>query len=247
MKKILFGLMMAIGLVSQCSAGIITVNYSASNSPSSNPDATASGDFMGAVDLFTSNSSPTNSGNFFANPQWGLFANSGAESQAGTKPFGTLEGINRTLNQTGDYVQLNFQNGSVQSGGSVGFFLRNASNQAMATFFFSGGQSFYQINDQTGPSSTGFGYTTNSFQIRIALTDSLGGYTLTAGSQTLSGRTLNNFSSGISQLVVFNNNAGSGAGANLRFDNLVVTAVPEPTALLMVGLVGVAGLVRRRR
>jgi hypothetical protein len=58
------------------------------------------------------------------------------------------------------------------------------------------------------------------------------------------GSALDNVASAVLRYTV---TGGTGPGAFVRFDNLQVSAIPEPTAILMVGsLIGLVGLRRRR-
>ncbi|MBL8854598.1 MAG: hypothetical protein JNK57_11580 [Planctomycetaceae bacterium] len=236
-----FVLLFAISLgASQTSAGLVT--YNMLDSPSQSPDAQATGDFVGNVDLFSTNING-GGGNFNSGGRWGLWSN-GAQSSSQSESFSSLSGIGRSLNQTGDFFRINFRNQSIANGGSVGVYLLNSSNQVMTTMYFSGGGTHYQINDGGGNSSTGFGYSTNAFELGFELSNSSGGYSLTIGSQTLS-RSFANFGSGISSFVVFNNNAN--VGGDVTFNNVRLNAVPEPTSGLLIGLFGLIAGVRRYR
>ena len=54
---------------------------------------------------------------------------------------------------------------------------------------------------------------------------------------------------GESILIGFSINHGAGSGSNghIGVDNITVTAVPEPSSIALLGLVGLAGAVRRRK
>ncbi|MBU3660286.1 MAG: hypothetical protein FGM14_10470 [Flavobacteriales bacterium] len=142
---------------------------------------------------------------------WGMYANSSGEAN-GIRPF--------TSNlSTGSSLNFSIDNGSVQSGGVVGFSLRNSSSQNLMEFYLTGGSSFYTINDNAGPSLTSVPNTTTGLRISISYTGantySISITPASGGNTTyFTGRTFS--TTGTSNQVpreirFFNYNAGSGS------------------------------------
>ena len=70
----------------------------------------------------------------------------------------------------GSTLNFSIDNSSVQSGGVVGFSLRNSANAALMEFYFTGGASFYTINDNAGASLTTVPFTSSGLDISISYT-----------------------------------------------------------------------------
>jgi len=171
---------------------------------------------------------------------WGLYANSGQTASA-VRSFSSALSV-------GQSFSLRMDNGWIDSGGTVGFGLQNASNTNRFEFYFVGGASKYQRNDSGGVQNTTLDFTDGGLTIVFTLTGT-NTYTATVTAyydsgtspqtDTFSGTLLN--SGAIEKLRVFNYNAGSG-GAHDAFFNSI--AVPEPAALSLLALSGM--LLRRR-
>lgn len=223
-----------------------TVTYTAIASPANSPDANSS--LGGSINLLTLTTGGANSGGFFSNPNWGLFGNSGQQATATSATFSSLAGIAKSLNQANESVSFTIDHGNIQNGGSIGAFVRDSSNNVVSTVFFNGGDSVYRVTDASGSSSSlGIGFNSSAFTIGFELNNTTGNYTLSVNGSNFI-RNLNG--TNINSISIFNNNAGAGSGADVLFNNITITAVPEPSSVLLLGsLVGGAGfrLWRRRR
>jgi hypothetical protein len=239
-------------LAAECAAAVFTHNASAR--PGLNPDAgtvnawlvtLTSGD-SGQNGDFQGNSAGNGDGNGAgagANA-WAMYANSGQTARATTTAFNTLSDVS-ALNMAGQFLSLDFDNGFIDTGGSVGVTFRDSSNNEQFTFRFLGGSPNYRYTDATNNDTpTTKGFTDDGFNINMLLTNGSGGYQFTAGTTTISG-TLKQNSSTIASVQVFNSFAGGGSERNVYFDHLRIStaAIPEvsaalaiPVAVIMTGL-----------
>ncbi|MFY7879275.1 MAG: beta strand repeat-containing protein, partial [Lacibacter sp.] len=157
-----------------------------------------SGHFTGSSDINVSGRS------------WAMYASSSGQANA-IRPFTSSMSVGSTL-------RFSIDNGFVQTGGTIGFSLRNSSSQNLMEFYFSGGQSNYTISDNAGASATTIPYSTSGFNIAITYT-AANTYSMSvtpaAGGTTVyfTGRTFS--ATGGSQVPkeirFFNANAGSGS------------------------------------
>lgn len=223
------------------SHGAATVNYVASNSPSASPDANTNTvnvwttTSSGSAGFFSGNSGGNGDGNGAGagNPAWAMWANGGGQSFAQYDFQSSALAVSQTLG-------LNFDNGYINNGSSVGIQLRSGTTLVFS-LYFRGGQSFYEYLDAGGSDiDTTRGFSDDgaafSFTLNSATT-----YSASYGAASWSGTIAN---TAIDNIRVFNNNAGSGGQFDVYFNNL--TVVPEPGAAAL-GLVGTALLLRRRR
>jgi hypothetical protein len=176
---------------------------------------------------------------------FGLFANSGGVSQA-------IRSFTNAINVT-DTVSLAMDNGFIDAGGTVGFGLQTSAGANLFEFFFVGGASSYQVNRAGGSTLTGASFTNAGLNLSFTLTDAdsfsfsidrladgvgtnvinVTGDLITAGA--------------ISRIRLFNANAGFNGDHDAFFNSFAVTAVPEASAFMCFGAVGVfAGLWRLR-
>lgn len=167
---------------------------------------------------------------------WALYANSDQTAEA----VYSLGGGALTVGQA---VALDFDNGYVNTGGTVGVTFLNGGTEVLA-FTFAGGDPNYAIFDGVTTDS-GIGFTADGFNVALNLTAS-GAYSLNAGGNVFNG-TLNNGQTTLDQVRVFNFNAGGGDDFNVFFNNLSVTNVPEPSSTALLGLGGLSLLLHRRR
>lgn len=167
----------------------------------------------------TGNGNGDNNGNGDINTggtAWGMWANSGGQSNA-VRDFA----INWPA---GTVFSLKMDNGFINSGGSVGFGLQNASSENLLEFYFAGGSSNYTYNDATGAHASSVGFTDEGLQLQITLTSStayqLVVTPLDGASSTYSGN-LKNPAGGqsVSRLRLFNANAGSGSTNDAFFNS----------------------------
>ncbi|MCS6774343.1 MAG: right-handed parallel beta-helix repeat-containing protein [Thermoflexales bacterium] len=149
------------------------------------------------------------------NRAWGLYANSGQTASA-----------IRTFNDSftpGSVFEIFMDNGNVQSGGTVGFALQNASGQDLLEVYFIGGGTHYTVHGDT-PTNSGVAFTREGIRVVVTLTTaSTYQATLTrlvdGQSSTVSGALRNN-PGPISRLRLFNANAGSGSTNDLFFNRI---------------------------
>jgi len=90
--------------------------------------------------------------------KWGMYANSSQEANA-IRPFNSSLSVGQTF-------RARFQNGFVDSGGSVGVSLQNSSGQPLWEFYFIGGQTQYRLNG----SLCGIPFTTQGIDVEVTLT-----------------------------------------------------------------------------
>ncbi|MBL7805706.1 MAG: choice-of-anchor D domain-containing protein [Saprospiraceae bacterium] len=164
----------------------------------------SAGSFIGNSDIATGGAS------------WGMWANSGGQSNA-VRPF-VLDW------PAGTVFNLKMDNGSINSGGSVGFGLQNASGENLLEFYFNGGATFYTYDDASGPHNTSTGFTTAGLGLKITLqtptTYELVVSPLSGASSTYTG-SLKNPAGGqnVNRLRLFNSNAGSGSANDAFFNS----------------------------
>jgi hypothetical protein len=171
---------------------------------------------------------------------WGIFGNGGGVGQA-FRPFAP----GSTL-QPGWTFSVDMDNGFIDSGGAVGFGLQNSSSQNLAEFFFAGGDSSYKVNSSGGSAATGVAFTNqglhlsfmltnaNSFSMSIdQLSDGLGTNVTTVTGNLIS----QTGGQSVSQLRLFNANAGFNGDHDAFFNNLAISVVPEAPAVAFGGVI----------
>ena len=214
-----------------------------------NGNGSQSGHFIG--DSTTNGTSPSGGINSPADGAWGLYANSGATSDA-TRPFsGSLS--------VGDTFSIQIDQGFQDGGSTVGLGLQNSSGQNLFEIYYIGGDSVnsWKINSAAGQQnlSPSVGFSTDGFNLSFTLQPSnmfTGTFSDMHGNSANFNGTLTTETGGegISQVRLFNANAGSGNSNNLFFNNMAIVAVPEPsTVALLAGpaLLGAWFFIRRRR
>jgi parallel beta-helix repeat protein len=146
---------------------------------------------------------------------WGLYANSSQTASAVRNflaPF-----------TPGSVFEIYMDNGDVQSGGTVGFALQNGAGQDLLEVYFVGGSAQYTVHGSVAIPS-GVNFTREGVRVVITLTTaSTYQATLTrlvdGAGNTVSG-TLRNNPGPISQLRLFNANAGAGSDNDLFFNRI---------------------------
>ncbi len=151
---------------------------------------------------------------------FGLFNSSGSVTEV-IRNFPAL--------QVGQTFQVDLDNGSVNSGGTVGIALQNANGNNVWEFLFSGGSSSYTINAGSVSPSVNIPFTANGLRISFTLTSST---TYSAYIQALNGGfnygpftgTLSNPVGGqnISRFRAFNFRAGNGPNTTDFFINNII-------------------------
>lgn len=210
------------------------------------PDGDKAGFFVG-----TSQNNGSGNGNVDTDGvSWGMYANN-AYSASATRYF---DG-NLSIGQT---VILSLDNGSIDTGGSVGFTLDGSDDPRASdqfSFYFTGGGNNYWTS--TGryywivPTDTGVGFTSAGLDIGFTLTAAQAysvDITPRGGTTTTLNGTFGS-SANFDHITLYNYTAGSGSGNDAFFNEIQVgQPIPEPTttALLGVGLAGLLGLRRRR-
>lgn len=210
------------------------------------------------VSNFWSSSFSTNAGGFIGDSgsngdgsgagagstAWGLFANSGEQSSITGDINSVIAG--RDFGATGDTISIDFDNGFIDPTTAVGIRFLDPSNSVVSEFSFTGGTSDYTVSDGSGVLNTGIGFTDNGLNFALTILGpslyqfdilAADGGSASSGPRTLSGT--------ISQIEVFNRDAGFGSQRDLFVNNLSIS-VPEPTGLIAFGLY-VAVTTRRMR
>ena len=192
------------------------------------------GSGMGAWTLSTSGTA----GHFIANCDiavssrcWGMYARDGGLSDA-------VRSFNSDMS-AGEVFTMDMDNGSVQSGGTVGFGLLNNSGENLLEFYFVGGGSNYTVDDAAGDKSSGVGFTNTGLRIEITLTSSSTYYmaitNLATSSVTRFAGALKNPAGGqaIRQLRLFNANAGIGSSYDAFFNSITLASGPTAGSLVI--------------
>ena len=186
-----------------------------------------------------------------SNTAFGMYANSSNLAQA-VRPF-DLPLI------AGDSLFIAMDNGNIDGGGAVGLGLQNSSGQNLLEFFFANGNPNYQVSaqnvNQTSPNPLGFTNSGLKLEFHLAsatslnvLIDALFNGPGVDASYTAD---LNPAGGGqsISQLRLFNFNAGGGSDHDAFFNSISITSVPESSAfwfgVLSTGALSIAWYYRR--
>ncbi|MGA1223737.1 MAG: putative metal-binding motif-containing protein, partial [Phycisphaerales bacterium] len=166
-----------------------------------------------------SGSNAGNAGAGAGNPAWGLYANSGGFVQATRMLGGTI-----AIGQT---VSLNFDNGYIDSPGSVRIeFLSVADvsgNGAALTLQFQSGQSFYQVIDSAGVVDTTTGFSGDGGTATLTRTGT-STYSFSWRGYTRTGTFAGSFE-GVNAIRVVNNNAGPNSDRDVYFNTLSVSCI----------------------
>lgn len=145
---------------------------------------------------------------------FGLYANGGGVATA-------RRSINTPLG-VGNKFSIRIDNNWILPGGMVGIALSDSSNVNRVSFFFVGGEDFYRVADASGTRPTSLPYTDGGLSLTFELTSS-NGYTLRAGSNTITNGTLV-AGGAISRLVASNSSAGPDTPYNFYLGAMATTA-----------------------
>ena len=145
------------------------------------------------------------------------------------------------LARSGQEFELEMDNGNIDTGGYVGFVLRNGNVTTNKNagqrfeFLFAGGESTYKYIDENGVHDTGIGFTGGGLSVRFILTspDTYALRVIALGNLTpfnFSGMLSGSAGLSIESMALYNQNAGSGSSKDVFFNKLLVTTgtVPEP-------------------
>jgi len=242
MKKNLIRIFTILILGAHLSFSQSLLQYNAESNPNlwtashTSPNGSENGNFVGA--------SGTSMGN-----AWGLYANTGQTASL-LYNFSTL--------QVGGYVQIDLSLGWMDAGAVVGLSLRNSSGVNRFETYYRGSdptdafkiidagieRNVTGVNTSFGSSSWKSG--TPDFQtIRFTL-GAANSYQLSFDGAGVSNSSLTVAASDITQIRIFNYNAGTTGDKNQYFDNLTVS-VPEPSSATLIALAGAGLLALRRR
>ena len=203
--------------------------------------------------VFSSVSAPgttdSNRGSFIGSSDvgsqsWGFYASNSNISEA----FFDIGGGALSVGQT---ISFRMDNGSINTGGSIGWGLQNAANNNNRfEFYFTGGDSTYRYQDSAGSAeSAGIGFTSGGIDFAFTLT---GTNTYSIDVQPI-GSSVSNFTgtltgtsdSGVDRLRFFNYNAGSGSGHDLFLNSISV--IPEPSSGMVLSFLLSSALILRRK
>ncbi|MDR0994029.1 MAG: alpha amylase C-terminal domain-containing protein [Verrucomicrobiota bacterium] len=153
---------------------------------------------------------------------WGLWANNGGLVSA-IRPFlGPL--------QVGDSVFFLFQNGGINTGGSVGFGLYNGYQQRALEYYFNGGDNSYTLVDASTNTLTR-DWTTNPQAVAFTLLADWT-YSLVINEKTYTGALAPTSLDQIQRIRFWNFNAGEGSNKNSFVSSLSVQGAAELRPLL---------------
>ncbi len=175
------------------------------------------------------------------NAAWGVFGNGGGVGQA-IRPFSSPLVVGTTFS-------IDMDNQGIDTGGTVGFGLRNAGGDNLFEFYFKGGESNYTVN-ATNVSGSTPEFTSDGLRLALTLTAS-NAFTLTIDTlgngigvdSTIMGNLLNNADQSITTIRAFNANGGP----DVFYNNLVVSAVPESSAIGVLAALGLAAVIIKQR
>ena len=189
---------------------------------------------------------------------WGMYANGSSTAQANAiRPFtGGALAVGQTLSFSMDNGFIN--SSSDNSGGLagvVGVSLRNSSPVNIFELYFTGGTIDYTLNINGNSVTTSVGFTSTG--LNLAFTQGSGnawtfGITPVGGSTTTytsAGTGDYLASSDIDEIRFFTQGTGSASGGthDSFFNNLSITAVPEPITIALPIFGGIFGVVSLRR
>jgi hypothetical protein len=181
---------------------------------------------------------------------WGLYANS-SQTASLIYEFGGTLGVGQT-------VEIGVSLGSISPGGTVGFGLQNSSDtNRFESYYIGFNTDSWKIKDAgaqediTGPSTTfaNSSWSNNNF-LTFQFTQLAGNnYSFSVNGTAITNTGLTLAASDISQIRIFNFNAGSGGGSNQFYNSLSV--IPEPGSIVLMSIMGSAfatvALLRRRK
>jgi hypothetical protein len=152
----------------------------------------------------------------------------------------------------GQSLQVDFDNGNVPNGATVGVGLQNAAGQNLWEVYFVGGGATYINNDAAGPVPTVVPWGNEGLHVDFTLTGPVS-YTMTLTRrdgifQTINGSLIMpvNMDQGVAQFRAFNAGLAGGDENNFYVNSLAIIPDPPSIALVVRGLLGVGAFLRRR-
>jgi len=168
-------------------------------------------------------------GEFASGTNWALF---GSGSQA-VRSIGS----DLTIGQT---VSIDISTLGVTAGTFVGVDFRDSGTTGLG-YNFQGGGTNYGVFSSSGVTDSGVGFAASFKTVSVTRTSATD-YTLDIDGTAFTSLTLAG-GAGINEIRVFNDTSGS--GNDILFNNLSV--VPEPSSAALLGLGGLALILRRRK
>jgi hypothetical protein len=146
---------------------------------------------------------------------------------------------------SGDSLTLRIDNNWIDSGSRLGLALATAGGANRMDFYFIGGQPTYRIDDATANRDSGLAYTDTGLQLTFTMTGT-NTYSINTGASVITGT----LAAGgpITQLVVYNNNAGTGTERNFYVGEMsfseqqttsAVTTLSTPSIVLQSVTAGI--------
>jgi hypothetical protein len=133
--------------------------------------------------------------------------------------------------------RIDFDNGWIGGGTSVGWGLQNSSSQNLFEVWFTGGDSYYTINDFSGAHASSNGWTDGGLRLQVTLKSSTN-YNLSiiqgTATNTYTGFLISQANQGIQQFHIWNGGAGSGQNFDAYINSMSV--IPEPGTMALMGL-----------
>jgi hypothetical protein len=171
-----------------------------------------------------------------AGESWGMYANGGTIAEARRAFNGALS--------VGQHLQFRFDNGWIDTGGSVLIILEGAEDRL--GFRFEGGLQNYELDDNTGSVDTGIPFTDEGMLIDFSLATP-DTYVLSVAPnggtlRTFTGPLMGTAGVGIDAIHFFNGSAGPFSQRDMFVNSLAI--VPEPAAAL--GVAAMTIMLRRR-
>ncbi len=162
-------------------------------------------------------------------PAWGLYANTGNNSEARRLMTNALA--------VGQTVSVRMDNGFINPGSGVGVALQNDVGTTLWEFFFNGGDTFYSMSSTT----TDIGWTSGGLDVEFTLTGPTNFTTRITpyggATRTNNGVLINAANQQISAFRAWNFNAGSGSQYDFFFNNLTRSGGSGATTSVLVQVV----------